>query len=171
MNNINKNIICFWLYIITDCIMFSTMFLSFLISKHNFFLKNIIYNYRIVLIETIILLLSSFLTIKILNELKIKYYFLNILFSTLFLIIEFKDFNHLFFINLNYKLNNYFSNYYLILSFHALHIFTSIIICANLIFLNKLKYKFKIINILFLIFWHIIHIIWLCLSFIIYIKK
>ncbi|BAF35199.1 cytochrome O ubiquinol oxidase subunit III [Candidatus Carsonella ruddii PV] len=171
MNNINKNVIGFWLYIITDCIMFSTIFLSFLISKHIFFLKNIIYNYRIILIETILLLLSSFLTIKIINKSNIKYYFLNIFFSILFLIIELKDIKHLFFLNLSFKLNNYLSNYYLILFFHALHVFVAIIICINLILLNKLKYKFKIINIIFLIFWHIIHIIWLCLSFIIYIKK
>ncbi|XOD38971.1 MAG: hypothetical protein ACAF48_01095 [Candidatus Carsonella ruddii] len=170
MNKINKNLIGFWLYMISDCIIFSVLFISFL-SSNNFFLKNLIFNYRILLIETILLLFCSFLSIKVINNFKNKYYYLNLIFSILFLLIEFKDFYHLNTINLNFKLNNFLSNYYIIIFFHAFHVLISIFICLNLLLLNFINKKFKINNIIFSIFWHFIHIIWLCLLLIIYIKK
>ncbi|WMC19852.1 MAG: hypothetical protein NVS86_01075 [Candidatus Carsonella ruddii] len=170
MNNFNKNLLGFWLYIISDCIMFSIIFISF-INSNNFFLKKIIFNYRTLLLETILLLICSYLSTKVLKKNKFKYYYLNLLFSILFLLIEFKDIYHLNSINLNFKTNNFLSNYFIIIFFHAFHVLISILFCINLIFLKKIKKKFKIINIFFSLFWHFIHIIWLCLMFIIYIKK
>ncbi|WP_433927888.1 hypothetical protein [Candidatus Carsonella ruddii] len=170
MNNLNKNILGFWLYMISDCIMFVILFIS-IFSSNNFYFKNLIFNYRILLIETILLLLCSFLSIKVINNLKNKYYYLNLIFSILFLIIEFKDFYHLNCINLTFKTNNYFSNYYIIIYFHAFHVLISILICLNLLLLNFLNKKVKFNNIIFSLFWHFIHIIWLCLLLIIYIKK
>ncbi|MBY0585436.1 hypothetical protein K5B08_00850, partial [Candidatus Carsonella ruddii] len=105
MNKLNKNLIGFWLYMISDCIMFAILFISIL-SSNNFFFKNLIFNYRILLIETILLLLCSFLSIKVINNLKNKYYYLNLIFSIIFLVIEFKDFYHLNIININFKINN-----------------------------------------------------------------
>ncbi|AFP84215.1 cytochrome O ubiquinol oxidase subunit III [Candidatus Carsonella ruddii HT isolate Thao2000] len=170
MNNINKNILGIWLYLISDCIIFTILFISFL-NSNNYFYKNIIYNYRIVLIETILLLICSYLSILIIKKKNIKYCYLNLIFSLLFLIIEFKDIYHLNYINISYKTNNFLSNYFIIIFFHALHVIISILICINLIILKKLKKKFKLINIFFSLFWHFIHIVWLCLIFIIYIKK
>ncbi|UNB92060.1 hypothetical protein ACJEC8_00190 [Candidatus Carsonella ruddii] len=170
MNNLNKKLFGFWLYIFSDCIMFSVLFISF-ISSNNFYFKKIIFNYRILLIETILLLFCSYLSIKIINNFKNKYYYLNIIFSVVFLILEYKDYFHLKTINIDYKINNYLSNYFIILFFHAFHIIISILISLNLLFLNLYKKKFKIINVFFSLFWHFIHIIWLCLILIIYIKK
>lgn len=168
MNKINKTLLGFWLYIISDCIMFSVLFIS--IINSNFFFKNLIFNKKIVLIETIILLICSFLSLKVIRNFKKKYYFLNILFSLIFLTMEFKDIYHLNKINLNFKLNNFLSNYYFILIFHAFHVILSIFICINLILLSYFNKKFKINNIIFSLFWHFIHIIWLCIVIIIYIK-
>ncbi|MFI4878816.1 MAG: hypothetical protein ACH6QP_01035 [Candidatus Carsonella ruddii] len=170
MNSLNKNLIGFWLYIFTDCIMFSIIFISFLLSN-NFLLKKIIFNYKILLIESILLLYCSYLSIIIINKNKNKYYYLNILFSTLFLILEYKDYYHLKILNITFTNNNYLSNYFLIIFFHALHVFISIIICINLFYIKYLNKKIKIINICYSLFWHFIHIIWLCLVLIIYLKK
>ncbi|ATX33416.1 hypothetical protein CUN91_00405 [Candidatus Carsonella ruddii] len=170
MNKINKRLLGFWLYMISDCIMFAVLFISFL-SSNNFFLKKIIFNYRILLIETLLLLFCSFLSLKNINNFKNKYCYLNLIFSILFLIIEFKDFYHLNKINLNFNTNNYLSNYYFIIMFHAFHVLISIFISLNLLLLNFINKKFKINNIIFSLFWHFIHIVWLCLILIIYIKK
>ncbi|WMC19254.1 MAG: hypothetical protein NVS84_01070 [Candidatus Carsonella ruddii] len=170
MNRFNKNILGFWLYIISDCIVFSVLFISFT-NSNNFFFKNIIFNYRTLLVETILLLICSYLSTKTLKKNNFKYYYLNLIFSLLFLIIEFKDIYHLNYINLNFKTNNYLSNYFVIIFFHAFHVIISILFCINLIILKKINKKFKIINLVFSLFWHFIHIVWLCLMFIIYIKK
>ncbi|BFI90998.1 cytochrome c oxidase subunit 3 [Candidatus Carsonella ruddii] len=170
MNKFNKNILGFWLYIISDCIMFSVLFISFL-NSNDFFYKHIIFNYRTLLIETILLLICSYLSVKSIKKNELKYYYLNLIISVLFLLIEFKDIYHLNSINLNFKTNNFLSNYFVIIFFHAFHVIISILLCINLIFLKIIKKKFKIINIIFSLFWHFIHIIWLCLMFIIYIKK
>ncbi|AFP83841.1 cytochrome O ubiquinol oxidase subunit III [Candidatus Carsonella ruddii CS isolate Thao2000] len=171
MNKINKKILGIWLFFLTDCIMFLCFFLSFYLSKNIFFLYNKFYNYRIILIETILLLLCSFLSLKYLKNNKKKYIFLNIFFSFIFLILEYKDYIHLKKLNLTNNYNNYFSNYYLIISFHALHVIFSIFFSLNIIFIRVVKFNFKIINIMYSLFWHFIHIIWLCLVFIIYLKK
>lgn len=170
MNNVNKNLLGFWLYMVSDCIMFSILFISFL-SSNNFYFNKLIFNYRILLIETLLLLFCSYLSLKVINNLNNKYYFLNIIFSFLFLILEFKDIYHLNKININFSINNYLSNYFIIIFFHAFHVLVSILICLNLLFLNLYKKKFKIVNIFFSLFWHFIHIVWLCLLLIIYIKK
>ncbi|QLK14157.1 hypothetical protein V7Z36_01110 [Candidatus Carsonella ruddii] len=166
----NKNLLGFWLYIVSDCITFSILFILFL-STNSFCFKNLIFNYRTLLIETVLLLLSSYLSIKVFRNNRNKYYYLNIIFSIIFLLIEYKDFYHLKKINLFYYTNNYLSNYFVIIGFHALHVAISILFCLNLLFLNTIEKNFKINNIIFSIFWHFIHIIWLCLVLIIYIKK
>lgn len=62
-NNDEKTIFGFWVYIMTDCVLFATLFAAFAVLRNNTFggqPGSELFSLPFVLIETLILLTSSF---------------------------------------------------------------------------------------------------------------
>ncbi|CAA3710420.1 Cytochrome o ubiquinol oxidase subunit 3 [Candidatus Portiera aleyrodidarum] len=166
-----KILLGFWIYLLSDCILFSVLFAVYvLLSK-----KNIIYNMFMVNIETIILLLSSFFIGIVVLVLKKEHIVFNLiivlLLGALFVSLELKEIMSL--INKGFipKTSSFISAYLTLIGTHCIHIIIGIYwgLCLLLNILFKgLNIKNKTSLLCLSIFWHFLHIIWVCIYTIVY---
>ncbi|CUR53276.1 hypothetical protein [Buchnera aphidicola] len=170
-----NNVFGFWLYLMSECIIFSILFVVFFIMNKNRQL-NQLFDQKIVslwtiFLETFFLLSTSFLNsflVYILDKISFKYVLyliLSILFCGMtFLYIEISELYKIFcFFCLN-KINGFFSSFFALLGMHCLHVFFALLwtfvlllhIFKNTIIKNVYK-NFVCLN----LFWHFLDIIWL----------
>ncbi|WMC20234.1 MAG: cytochrome c oxidase subunit 3 [Enterobacteriaceae bacterium PSpyr] len=183
--NINDKIILgFWIYIISDCILFASLFSVYIVLMNNkleYLLIENIFNFKKIFIETLTLLLSALtyglamskIEFNSINNIKnmIKWLFITFLLGFFFLIIEFNELVNLIKNNLGPNYNAYMSSFFSILVTHGLHVFFGLIwILIIIIQINK--YGLTLINktrlICLSLFWHFLDIIWICVFTIIY---
>ncbi|AGI27143.1 Cytochrome o ubiquinol oxidase subunit 3 [Candidatus Portiera aleyrodidarum] len=165
----NKILLGFWIYILSDCIIFSVIFAVYvLLSK-----KNIIYNMYMVNIETLILLLSSFIIgILVLKKEKIVFNLLIVLLlGVIFVFLEMKEIINLINKGFTPKTSSLISAYITLIGTHCIHIIIGIYWGIGLlinIFLKGLNIKNKTSLLCLSIFWHFLHIIWVSIYTIVY---
>ncbi|NIH16521.1 MAG: cytochrome o ubiquinol oxidase subunit III [Buchnera aphidicola (Periphyllus lyropictus)] len=180
--NINKKVIFgFWIYIMSDCIMFATAFSVYFVMVNN--ISNgpsgkDIFNLNIVELETLFLLLSSFMFSISLNFLKknnsfMVCFFLFLVFILGFLFIFFESYEFFLLFHKNYypTKSGFLSSFYFLLSFHGIHIIVGLIWILLMIFQIIILgiNKNIITKILCLsIFWHFLDIIWIFLFTFVY---
>ncbi|WMC19050.1 MAG: cytochrome o ubiquinol oxidase subunit III [Enterobacteriaceae bacterium PSpicST1] len=176
-----KNILGFWIYIMSDCILFASLFATYIVlinNKTNNLIYKEIFNLKNVFIETIILLFSAFtygIAISKINYKNIKYInnwlFLTFILGVLFLIFEFNELNSFIKNNLNSNYNAYISSFFSIILTHGIHVFVGLIWILTII-INLNKYGLNSINktrlICLSLFWHFLDIIWICVFTFIY---
>lgn len=167
----NKILLGFWIYILSDCILFSVIFAVYvLLSK-----KNIIYNMYIVNIETIILLLSSFIIgiiVLFFNNKKILFNLLIVLLlGLIFVMLEMKEIINLINKGFTPKTSSFISAYITLIGTHCIHIiigiYWGICLLINILF-KGLNINNKTSLLCLSIFWHFLHIIWVCIYTIVY---
>ncbi|XZR52772.1 MAG: cytochrome o ubiquinol oxidase subunit III [Enterobacteriaceae bacterium] len=180
--NVNfKQILGFWIYIMSDCILFASLFAIYIVLMNNnvnYLICKKIFNLENVFIETIILLLSAFtygIAISKINSNNIKYIInwllITFIFGCLFIFLEFNELNEFIKNNLGPNYNAYMSSFFTIIVTHGIHVFIglvwilTIIINLNLYGLNKIN-KTRLICLS--LFWHFLDIIWICVFSIIY---
>ncbi|MCV2526128.1 MAG: cytochrome c oxidase subunit 3 [Candidatus Lightella neohaematopini] len=177
--NINNNIFGLWIYLMSDCVFFSVLFINYILSYNNMLntINNNFYNIPFVLIETLILLTSSYtccLSTYYFSINKIKYvvYYLSITFflGICFIYMELYEFIHLIKINLGPDKNYFLSSFFTLLGIHGIHIIIGLIwfiILLLQIYLNKFD---KIRNNLYCLslFWHFLDIVWVFIFTIVY---
>ncbi|MCV2502316.1 MAG: cytochrome c oxidase subunit 3 [Candidatus Lightella neohaematopini] len=177
--NINNNIFGLWIYLMSDCVFFSVLFINYILAYNSmlYTISNSFYNIPFVLIETLILLTSSYtccLASYYFNINKIKYvvYYLSITFllGVCFLYMELYEFIHLIRNNLGPDKNYFLSSFFTLLGVHGIHIIVGLIwfiILLLQIYLNKFD---KIKNNLYCLslFWHFLDIIWVFIFTIVY---
>ncbi|CAL4323201.1 Cytochrome bo(3) ubiquinol oxidase subunit 3 [Buchnera aphidicola (Periphyllus testudinaceus)] len=169
-----KKIFGFWIYILSDCIMFSTVFSVYFVMVNNISggpSGKEFFNLNFVALETFILLLSSlFFSISI-DFLK-KYnvfmvcLFLFLVFSCgiFFIFLEGYEFFHLFKKHYYPTRSGFLSSFYCLLFLHGFHVISGLIWIVLMIFQISLIGINKIINTRILclsIFWHFLDIIWI----------
>ncbi|WP_343183448.1 cytochrome c oxidase subunit 3 [Buchnera aphidicola] len=173
--NINKKkIFGFWIYIMSDCIMFATVFAVYFVMVHN--ISNgpsgkEFFNLNLVALETFILLLSSLFFSIVVNFLKKNninmvclFLFFVFLLGFLFIFIEGFEFFHLFKKNYCPTRSGFLSSFYTLLFLHGFHVIFGLIWTILMIFQIKIIGINKIINTRILclsIFWHFLDIIWI----------
>lgn len=166
-----KSLLGFWIYILSDCILFSVLFAVYvLLSK-----KTIRYNMCLVNIETIILLFSSFIigiVVLIFKKEQIIFNLLIVLFlGALFVSLEMKEIMNLINKGFTPKNSSFISAYLTLIGTHCIHIIIGIYwgVCLLLnILLKGLNIKNKTSLLCLSIFWHFLHIIWVCIYTIVY---
>ncbi|MCV2500144.1 MAG: cytochrome c oxidase subunit 3 [Candidatus Lightella neohaematopini] len=177
--NINNNIFGLWIYLMSDCVFFSVLFINYILSYNNmlYTINNNFYNIPLILIETLVLLTSSYtccLANYYFNANKIKYvvYYLSITFllGVCFLYMELYEFIHLVRSNLGPDKNYFLSSFFTLLGIHGIHIVVGLIWFITLllqIYLNKFD---KIKNNLYCLglFWHFLDIVWVFIFTIVY---
>ncbi|AEO08806.1 cytochrome O ubiquinol oxidase subunit III [Buchnera aphidicola str. Ak (Acyrthosiphon kondoi)] len=172
-----------WIYLMSDCIMFAVLFAVYAIISSNIsidLISNKIFNLSSVLLETLLLLLSSLscgFVIIAMNQKNIKmiYSFLTITFCLgfIFLLMEIYEFYQLVLENFRPDTNAFFSIFFTLVATHGVHIFFGLILILSIIYqIKKLGLTSSIrTRILCLsIFWHFLDIIWICVFTFVYLN-
>ncbi|MGH7218567.1 MAG: cytochrome o ubiquinol oxidase subunit III [Candidatus Microsaccharimonas sp.] len=164
----------FWVYLMTDCILFATLFAVFAVLRTATAggpSGADLFDLDFVLIETMILLVSSF-TVGLavlgaergLKKQAIVWLILTFLLGAAFLALELWEFNHLIAEGHGWQQSAFLSSYFVLVGTHGLHIAIGLIWMAVVIF-RLLQRNFKETDVRRLsilgLFWHFLDVIWI----------
>lgn len=164
----------FWVYLMTDCVLFATLFATFAVLRTATAggpAGSDIFDLNFVLIETMILLTSSFTVglALLAAERGLRYQSLTWLVITFalgatFLGMELWEFNHLIAEGHGWQQSAFLSSYFVLVGTHGLHIAVGLIWMAVVIF-RLIQRNFKETDVrrlsLLSLFWHFLDIIWI----------
>lgn len=171
----------FWLYIMTDCILFSTLFATFLVlniqAPEQFTLKHYI-ELKDVLIETFFLLFSNFtFCLAALNLYQNKRFktqfwlFMTIVFGLGFLFYEITEFMHFSARGFRWDLSGQASSFFTLVGTHGLHVLFGLLWIVVMILqlsaissTDILKRRMTYLG----LFWNFLDIVWIFLFSIVY---
>ena len=179
--DISKPTLGFWIYIMTDCLLFASLFATYAVLYRNtaggqggyqlFDLKN-------VLLETLILLTSSFtcglamLAAHKNERNKTVFWFLvTFLLGIAFLTLEITEFKHFVAIGDSWRRSGFLSSFFTLVGTHGLHITVGLLWMATLVWqLVKKGLRSGLIKRLTLLsmFWHFLDIVWIFIFTIVY---
>ena len=171
----------FWVYIMSDCILFATLFAAFVVLHGNTFggpSGKELFSMPLVLTETFILLTSSFtygiaLLSSFKHRMKIVMTFLMLTFilGLSFVAIEITEFTHLYLEGHSWKTSAFLSSYFTLVGTHGLHVTIGLIwMLALMIQLKRhgitprTQRKLTALS----LFWHFLDIVWIFIFTIVY---
>jgi cytochrome o ubiquinol oxidase subunit 3 len=171
----------FWLYIMSDCIMFATLFVVYAVIHNNSFggttISQIV-SLPFVLLETIVLLASSFtygLASIAVQAKKITATVVALIsawiLGALFVALELYEFNHLIHDGINWTSSAAFSIFFTLVGAHALHVSIGLLWMGAVItyIVSRGVQTHTAHKVLALgLFWHFLDIIWILLFTVVY---
>lgn len=180
-SSIDKPLFGFWVYLMTDLMLFSALFASFIVLRNNTFGGpggKEIFDMPYVLVQTAALLVSSFtaglgiLSARAGNK-KLVYRFFTITFALglLFIGMEISEFDKLVSEGNSWRESGFLSAFFTLVGTHGLHITSGLLWMAILIWrtskegLTKTNVKRLI---LMSYFWHFLDIVWIFIFTIVY---
>lgn len=173
----------FWLYLMTDCVLFATLFATFAVLHNNTAggpPGQELFSLPFVLAETLILLTSSFtcglalLAIKTRNK-HLAYTLFAITFALglAFLGLELYEFKELVHEGNSWERSAFLSAFFTLVGTHGLHITAGLLwLTALLVQLKTRGFTRPVIRRfgLFALFWHFLDVIWILIFTIVYLK-
>ncbi|MCF6775966.1 cytochrome o ubiquinol oxidase subunit III [Thiotrichales bacterium 19X7-9] len=171
----------FWIYIMSDCILFSSLFATFVVMRHNTFggptaadLVSIPY----VFVETILLLCSSFTYgLAMLSRYKgnkatvLKWLLLTFILGASFIAMELYEFYHLVLEGNGWYRSGFLSSFFTLVGTHGLHVTIGLIWMVVLMIQvsihgvnNQTTTKLSCLG----LFWHFLDIVWIFVFTIVY---
>ena len=179
--NTNKTMFGFWLYLMTDCVLFAVLFATYAVLHKNTFggpSGSEIFNMPYILVETMLLLTSSFtcgLAMLAVHKKQRKALLIALAITfglgLAFLSMELYEFRHLVIEGNSWTRSAFLSSYFTLVGTHGLHITVGLFWMATLgyqIFKNGLKqHAVKRLG-LFSLFWHFLDIIWIFIFTVVY---
>lgn len=177
-----NNIFGFWIYLMSDCIIFAVLFVVFVFMSnyHNnlYILHKKNFSLLTLLIESVLLLMSSItcsMAVYSMKNFSIKNIVLFLVgtfcFGFIFIMLEFYECINL--INVEYipKYHGYFSSFFALIGVHISHVFIGLLWIFIILYqIFNFKNILYIQNMLFCFsfFWHFLDIIWIILVTCIY---
>lgn len=178
----DKSQLGFWLYLMTDCMLFTSLFATFMILRHA---TNggpggsELFSIGFVLVETIILLTSSYLcglaNLAIHNgrfKEFVVYLCATIALGIAFLGMELSEFGHLIAEHHGPQASAFLSAFFTLVGTHGLHIAVGILWAVVLVWAlyrqgrhEDILRKFS----LFAVFWHFLDVVWIFIFTIVYV--
>ena len=171
----------FWVYLMTDLIMFAVLFATYAVLHTSTFsgpTANEIFSLPFVLIETLILLTSSFtvgLSMLALKEQKtssvLTWLSVTTLLGATFLAMELYEFKNLFHEGASFTRSAFLSSYFVLVGTHGLHIAIGllwIVIMIIVVVRHGLSASNSRKLVLFSLFWHFLDIVWIFIFTIVY---
>lgn len=180
-NSDNMDLFGFWIYILSDCILFATIFAAFVVLKDNLYggagFKQFI-NLNYVLIETIALLTSSFtfgLSIISFYEKKlssvITWLVMTLMLGSIFIYMEVNEFIQLYADGYTWHKSAALSSFFTLVGTHGLHVFIGLIWLAVVIMQlfsfglsDTMKRRMTYLG----LFWAFLDIVWIFVFTIVY---
>jgi cytochrome o ubiquinol oxidase subunit 3 len=176
-----KTLFGFWVYLMTDCVLFASLFATFAVLRNNTFggpSGESLFSLSFVLTETLILLTSSFtcgLGILAAHEGQKKRVML--LFAITFLLglsfigLELHEFSHLYHEGNSWRRSGFLSAFFTLVGTHGLHI------TSGLIWMAVMMYRVKSFGLtsgnikrltMLSLFWHFLDIVWIFIFTVVY---
>jgi cytochrome o ubiquinol oxidase subunit 3 len=179
--NENKTLFGFWVYLMTDCILFATLFATFAVLRNNTFggpAGRDLFSLPYVLAETLILLTSSFTAgLGILSahnrdkQKTLLFFAITFLLGAAFLTLELKEFAHLASEGNSWRRSGFLSAFFTLVGTHGLHITSGLIwmgvMMVRVRSIGLTQFNIKRLTILSL-FWHFLDIVWIFIFTIVY---
>lgn len=177
----DRTLFGFWLYIMTDCILFSTLFATYAVLHNGTFggpSGKDIFSLPYVLGETFLLLTSSFtsglamLAAHQRDKAKVLIYFaITFLLGFSFLAMELHEFRHLVLEGNSWQRSAFLSSYFTLVGTHGLHVTFGLLWMAVMLFnvsirgisMSTLR-RLSCLN----MFWHFLDVIWIFIFTIVY---
>jgi cytochrome o ubiquinol oxidase subunit 3 len=170
----SKTVFGFWVYLMTDCILFATLFATYAVLHPNIAggpSSKEIFSLPYVLVETIILLTSSFTSgMGVLAVHKrnanhtLKWFGVTFALGILFLVMELSEFSELVHQGHSWKQSAFLSSYFTLVGTHGLHIASGLLWMA-VMFGQLLTRGINIHVIRRLtclgLFWHFLDVVWI----------
>jgi len=170
----DKSQLGFWIYLMTDCVLFATLFATYAVLRHNTFggpSGHSLFRPGYVLIETLLLLTSSFTCgLAILTaRLQRRKYVLSMLLLTAilgaaFLIMEVTEFRHLVTEGNSWRRSGFLSAFFTLVGTHGLHILTGLL-WLSVLLVKISRQGVNAVNLkrltLFSLFWHFLDLVWI----------
>ncbi len=177
----SKTLFGFWVYLMTDCILFASFFAAFAVLRHNTYGgpgAQSLFSLSFVLAETLILLTSSFLCgLAILaarqgqRQAVLVFFSLTFVLGLAFLGLELHEFSHLYNEGNSWRRSGFLSAFFSLVGTHGLHITAGLIWMGVMIVrvrqLGLTKFNLKRLTMLSL-FWHFLDIVWIFIFTIVY---
>ena len=176
-----KTVFGFWVYIMTDCVLFATLFATYAVLRDNTFggpAGHDLFNLPFVLQETMLLLTSSFTCglAMLAAHARNKNYVLGWLVVTFilgaaFLGMELSEFRTLIADGNGFQRSGFLSSYFTLVGTHGLHIAAGLLtILVSLLFVHLRGLTKEVIRNLtcFSLFWHFLDIVWIFIFTIVY---
>jgi cytochrome o ubiquinol oxidase subunit 3 len=177
----SKTVFGFWLYIMTDCVLFASLFATYAVLHKNIFggpSGEQIFHLPYILLETIVLLTSSFtcglaiLSLRRNHKNKVLFWLgITFLLGLLFLILEVTEFRHLVIEGNSWRRSGFLSSYFALVGTHGLHITIGLLwmlVMGIRVFTSGLtRGNIRRLTLLS-IFWHFLDIIWIFIFTIVY---
>jgi cytochrome o ubiquinol oxidase subunit 3 len=176
-----KTIFGFWVYLMTDCVLFASLFAVFAVLRGNTYggpSGQDIFDMPLVLTETLALLTSSFtcglgvLAARRRDKSQVLFWFgLTFLLGLVFLSIELTEFRHLVIAGNSWRLSGFLSSFFTLVGTHGLHI-TIGLLWIVVLMVQVLRKGLGAATIrrltLLSLFWHFLDIIWIFIFSIVY---
>ena len=170
----SKNVLGFWLYLMTDCLLFASLFAAYAILHNKTFggpSASEIFSLPLAFSETMILLFSSVTCgLALLSSLKNKreqvIFWLVISFAlgTTFVVMEIIEFTQLVDEGFSWRVSAFLSSYFTLVGTHGLHVsiglFWMVVIIAQLYWQGINVDTFRRL-IIFSLFWHFLDVVWI----------
>ncbi len=186
MNNLetqqdNRSIFGFWIYIMTDCVLFASLFATYAVLHGNTNggpTGQMLFNLPTVLIETIVLLTSS-LTVGLAmlavhrNKREQALVWLGVTFvlGLAFLGIELREFGNLLYDGNSWTSSAFLSAFFTLVGTHGLHITIGLlwmgVMMTKLVTVGLTRANIRRLTMLSL-FWHFLDVIWIFIFTIVY---
>lgn len=177
----DKTTFGFWVYLMTDCVLFATLFATFVVLRANTnggASGSELFSMPYILVETLVLLVSSFtcgllvLAAQRKDRRQVALWFgITIALGIVFLAMELSEFRNLVHEGNSWRQSGFLSSYFTLVGTHGLHIFTGLL-WAVVLLVQALRRGFTAGNLrritLFSYFWHFLDIVWIFIFTVVY---
>lgn len=171
----------FWIYLMTDCVVFGSLFATYAVLRNNTFggpSAADIFEMPFVLVETMILLTSSFLCgIAMLaaragnRKLMLILFGLTFLLGVSFLAMELYEFTNLVHEGYSWQTSAFLSSFFTLVGTHGAHILMGLVwmavMMARVVQKGLSEHSLRRLSLLAL-FWHFLDVIWIFIFTIVY---
>jgi cytochrome o ubiquinol oxidase subunit 3 len=176
-----KTIFGFWVYLMTDCVLFASLFATFIVLRNNIYggpSGETLFSLSFVLSETLILLTSSFACgLAILAARKgeknktLVLFGITSLLGLAFLALELHEFKNLYAEGNSWRRSGFLSAFFTLVATHGTHITLGLIWMGTML-VRVTKYGLSPFNIkrltMLSLFWHFLDIVWIFIFTIVY---
>jgi cytochrome o ubiquinol oxidase subunit III len=170
----SKTVLGFWMYLMTDCILFATLFVTYAVLHNSTFggaTSLTLFSLSTAFTETMILLLSSVTSgfsmlsaVRSEKKRTIIWLAISFLLGLSFVGIELNEFTHLIQEGHSWRKSAFLSSFFTLVGTHGLHVsiglFWMLVIMGQLFFLGITVDTFRRLTI-FSMFWHFLDLIWI----------
>ena len=180
----DKTTFGFWVYLMTDCVLFASLFATFAVLRHNTFGGpdgSQLFSMPFVLAETLILLTSSFLAgLAVVaarrqrKNLSVALLVTTLLLGVAFLTLELTEFTHLVADGNSWQRSGFLSAFFTLVGTHGLHIACGLLWLLVLLWQIMQKgYNRHVLRrlTLFSYFWHFLDVVWIFIFTVVYLME